>query len=71
MTTTTDQQLDGILEEFQTVFFDADTFFKEKRRERMRPNLSKRKQIEEEREIISINELISHGHTSVVDDNIE
>jgi len=35
------KEIDDVLRELQTPFFDADTFFKEKRMERMRPNLSR------------------------------
>jgi hypothetical protein len=63
MTKMTDKKLDDILRELQSPFFDADTFFKEKRLERMRPNLSRRDREEYDTDV-TVSALIAAGFFS-------
>ena len=61
MTKMTDKQLNEIWNEFQVSFVDADTFFKEKRMERMRPNLSRRDSEEYDVEAVA-SSLVATGY---------
>ena len=68
MTKTIDRQLDDILDDFSVSFFDDDAFFKQQRRERMRPNLSRNENEENATDITTIGSLITSGYSSENDE---
>ena len=56
------KQLDDILADFEMSFFDEDAFFKQKRRERMRPNLSRNVNEGHVSELINMDSFIMPEH---------
>ena len=62
MTKIINKQLDDILADFEMSFFDEDAFFKQKRRERMRPNLSRNVNEGHISELINMDSFIMAEH---------